>query len=304
MDSLIAAINELKRQRNAVILAHNYQPEEIQEIGDFVGDSLELSRLAEQTIAEVIVFCGVHFMAETAKILSPEKTVLLPAADAGCPLADSITPGELKALKACHPGAKVVTYVNSSAEIKALSDICCTSANAVEVAASLEENPAIFIPDRNLGRYVEQKLGRDLILTSGFCPVHQNLSPQEVAAERQKHPRALFLAHPECRPEVLEQADFVGSTSRMLKFVKSSTEKQFLIGTESGILHRMKRENPDKEFFLPSPCLLCRNMKKTTLEKVKKSLETLTPGIAVAPEIREKAKAAISAMLELREKQG
>ena len=298
MNKLAQDLKQLKERRKAVILAHNYQPDEVQEIADFVGDSLELSRRAAQTDSEVIVFCGVHFMAETAKMLSPQKIVLLPDAAAGCPLADSIEEAELKELKTRHPGARVVAYVNSSAEIKALSDICCTSVNALEVVNSLKKQEVIFVPDQNLGRYVEQKLGRELILSKGYCIVHHRLAQEEIKAAQELHPQALFLAHPECRMEILALADFVGSTSQMLKYVKESTGRQFLIGTERGILWRMKKENPEKKFFLASGQLLCQNMKKTNLEKIKRSLETLTPRIEVEPKIQSQALRAISAMLE------
>ncbi|GAG00765.1 unnamed protein product, partial [marine sediment metagenome] len=226
-------IRELKAERNAVILVHNYQPGEVQDIGDFVGDSLELSRRAAKTDAEVILFCGVHFMAETAKILSPDKTVIMPDPNAGCPMANMVTVRELREMKRKHPDAVVVTYVNSSAAVKAESDVCCTSANAVKVVASVpKEKEVLFVPDRNLGHYVSRQLGRELILWNGYCPTHQRMLPQHVAAMKQRHPDALVTVHPECVAETIDLADHVGSTSGILEFCAQSDAKEFIIGTE------------------------------------------------------------------------
>lgn len=293
-------INEIRRlaaERDAVILAHNYQPDDIQEIADITGDSLGLSIEAAKTPRTVIVFCGVYFMAESAAILSPEKTVLLPRLDAGCPLADCITPEGLRRMKEKHPGAPVVTYVNSSAAVKAESDICCTSANAVRVVHSLAEKEVILAPDRNLGHYIATQTDKVCHLWDGCCCVHDELPLAMLRKAMDAHPDAVVLAHPECRPEILALAHHILSTSGMLAYVRKSAEEKFIIATEMGLLYQLRRDNPDKEFILPSSTLICGSMKKTTLEDLRRSLETLTPVVTVPEEIRRRARRALDRML-------
>lgn len=297
---LAARINELRRRRGAVILAHNYQRAEVQDIADHVGDSLGLSRLAAKTDAEVVVFCGVHFMAETAAILCPGKTVLIPDANAGCPMANMATPRELAEFKASRPGALVVTYVNSSAAIKAMSDICCTSANAVEVVAGMPEGrEIIFVPDRNLGTYAMKRTGRELTLWNGFCPTHERLLPEHAAQAKAARPGAVFVAHPECRPAVCELADWVGSTTGILRYCRESAAREFIIGTEIGLLHRLERENPGKKFYPASAVMDCPNMKLATLEKVLWCLEDMAPVVTVPEAVAAKARRPIEKMLEV-----
>ena len=263
-------VRRLLEQRRAILLAHNYQPGEIQDIADVLGDSLELSIKASQTSAEVIVFCGVHFMAETAAILCPDKTVLLPRLDVGCCLAESVTADKLLARKAELPGVPVVTYVNSTAAVKAESDICCTSANAISVVNSLATPRVLMIPDQNLALYAARHTSKKIeILTwEGWCNVHDGLTAEEVLEAKAAHPQAPFIAHPECNPEVVDLADFVRSTSGMLKFVQESAARAFIIGTEKGIIHRMQKENPGKVFYSPSKRLICRPMKRITMVDV------------------------------------
>ncbi len=293
-------IRDLLVRRKAVLLAHNYQRDEVQEIADFTGDSLGLSQEAARSDAEVIVFCGVHFMAESAAILSPRKTVLLPRMDAGCPMADMVTADDLRAYRAAHPGAIVVTYVNSSAEVKALSDVCCTSGNAVNVIRSIPPEKEIFmVPDRNLAHYVAKVSGRRIGWWDGYCPTHERLTTGEVARAKEKHPGVPVVVHPECRPEVVEMADAVLSTSGMSGYCRRSSAGEFLIGTEMGILYRLRKENPGKRFHLLSRALICPNMKLTTLEDVRDALETLAPVVTVPPDIREKAREALEAMLRV-----
>ena len=299
-DALKRGIRELLRDRNAVLLAHNYQRDEIQEIADITGDSLGLSQEAAKSDAEVIVFCGVHFMAESAAILSPGKTVLLPRMEAGCPMADMITADDLTAWRARHPGAVVVTYVNSSAEVKAVSDICCTSGNAVNVVRSIPKELDVFMaPDRNLAHYVAKVSGRRLSWWDGYCPTHERVTVGDIEKARKSRPGALLIVHPECRPEVVAMADAVRSTSGMYSFCRASAAREFLVGTEMGILYRLRRENPEKKFHLASRALICPNMKLTTLEDVRDALETLSPVVTVPGEIREKAHAALEAMLRV-----
>lgn len=294
-------ILELKKKRNAVILAHLYQRPEVQDIADFTGDSLGLSEEAAKTDAEVIVFCGVHFMAETAAILSPQKTVLLPEVNAGCPMADMITADQLRAKKKECPDAVVVCYVNSSADVKAESDICCTSANAVKVVRSAPADKRIlFVPDKNLGHYVGQQAGREIIYWEGFCNTHDRLSAEQLRKAKQTYPEALVMVHPECRPEVIALADRVFSTSGMIKFAKESDHNEFILGTESGILHKIRKTAPGKKFHMASEELICPNMKATTLEKVKLSLEELQPRIMVPDEIRDKALGAVKRMIAVK----
>jgi len=298
-DKIKHEIRALLNERNGILLAHNYMRDEVQEIADITGDSLGLSIEAAKTAASVIVFCGVHFMAESASILAPDKTVLLPRLDAGCPMADMVSVAGLQELKAEHPGVPVVTYVNSSAAIKAISDICCTSANAVKVVQSLPDAEIIFVPDRNLGRYVARFTDKTFHFWEGFCPTHERLRPETVLRARESYPDALFICHPECSPEVVALADHVCSTTGMYDFCRESSARRFIIGTEAGILYRLKKENPDKEFILASPALICPNMKLTSLEDVLDSLKTMTPVVKVAEEIRVPAKRALDRMLAI-----
>lgn len=296
---LVEKINELRKQRNAVILAHNYMMGEIQDIADFTGDSLELSRKAASVENPVIVFCGVHFMAETAKILSPEKTVLIPDPNAGCPMADMITAEGLRDFKKAHPGVPVVAYVNTSAEVKAESDICCTSANAVKVVESMESDTVLFVPDKSLAAHVASKTGKKVIAYSGFCPTHHRIISQDVIKAKREHPEAMVVAHPECMMEVLKLADAIESTSGMLRYVKESMAKEFIMCTERGLLHSLKKANPDKVFYNPSPLNICPNMKKITLEKVLWSLQDMVHEIVMPVEIMDLARAAIEGMVRI-----
>jgi quinolinate synthase len=299
-EHLIEQIKKLKTERSAVILAHNYQPGEIQDLADFTGDSLGLSIQASQTDAEVIVFCGVLFMAETAAILSPEKTVLLPEKSAGCPMADMITGEQLRQLKQKNPDALVVCYVNSSAEVKAESDYCCTSANAVEVVNSLpEDKRIIFVPDQHLGQFVADRTGRELILWPGYCTTHVLITVDDIKAARAKYPDAIVMAHPECTEPVKEISDELLSTGQMLKFAARSTVKRFIIATENGIIHALKKQNPEAEFFPASDRAICPNMKKITVDKVISSLENMQYKITIDEMIRVKAKKALDRMVEI-----
>lgn len=293
-------IQTLKEMRNAVILAHNYQPGEIQDIADYVGDSLGLSVQAAETDADVIVFCGVRFMAETAAILSPEKTVLLPEKHAGCPMAEMIDAPQLNALKNKYPDALVVSYVNSTAEVKALSDYCCTSGNALELVESLpKDREILFVPDKNLGGFINEKTGRNMILWPGYCTTHVLIRTEDVARARREHPEAVILAHPECNPEVRELADELLSTGQMLKFAGASDAQEFVIATENGILHTLKKQNPDKAFYPVTEKAICPNMKKITLEKVLWALEDMQFHITVPEPIRTQAKQALERMIEV-----
>lgn len=293
-------IKALAKQRNAIILAHNYQPPEIQDLADLCGDSLELSRRAAQTDAEVIVFCGVHFMAETASILSPDKKVLLPRMDAGCLMADMITADALRAKIGSLPPMPVVTYVNSTADVKALSTVCCTSANVVQVVNSLPEDEMLLTPDRNLAMYAASKTGKKIHIWDGYCPSHEWLKVEDVEAARAAHPRAVFLAHPECRPEIVQMADVVASTSGMLRHVAQAKEEEFIIGTEIGILHPMQKAAPDKKLYPASQKMICKNMKKITPDDVLKSLEEMSGEVKVPEEIRPPALKAVQAMIDLK----
>ncbi len=297
---LLEKIKRLKDKRKAVILAHNYQPGEIQDLADFCGDSLGLSIKAAETDAKVIVFCGVQFMAETAAILSPEKTVLLPDKFAGCPLADMITAEQLRQLKQKNPNALVVSYVNSSAEVKAESDYCCTSANAVEVVSSLPtDRPVIFVPDQHLGRFAAEKTGRDLVLWPGYCTTHIVITVEDIKNAKAKYPDAIVMAHPECTEPVKKLSDQIFSTGQMLKFVKTSDAKQFIIATEIGMIHALKKQNPQAQFIAASDKAVCPNMKKITLDKIIGSLQDLQYKVMVSEEIRTKAKKAIDRMVEI-----
>lgn len=293
-------IKQLKEEKNAVIVAHNYQNDEVQEIADVIGDSLALSRYCANNDKDVIVFCGVHFMAESAKILSPSKTVLLAEIDAGCPMADMITADALREAKKKYPGAVVVCYVNSSAEVKAESDICCTSSNAVEVVKSIPEKDILFVPDKNLGSYVAEKVPeKNIILWEGYCITHHRISVEQVREIKKIHPDALVLVHPECRKEVCEEADFVGSTKQIIDFAEKSEHSKFIIGTEMGVLYKLKRDNPDKTFYLLSQGLICPNMKKTTLESVYNALKEMKYEIKLDENIRLKAKKALDRMIRI-----
>ena len=303
MDSdarLIEEILRLKRERKAIILAHNYQLGEVQDIADFAGDSLELSQKAAGTDAEVIVFCGVHFMAETASILCPDKAVLLPDMHAGCPMADMITADGLREKKKEHPGATVVCYVNSSAEVKSESDVCCTSANAVGIVDRLADRGEIlFVPDQYLGHYVSTRTGREMILWPGFCPTHVRIKPEDISRLRKEHPQAKVVVHPECRPEVIALADEVLSTGGIIRFTANTEAQEVIVGTELGIIHRLRKENPDKRFIPVSEQAVCPRMKLITLENIMWALEEMAPEIKVPEEIRLGAKAAVDKMLEV-----
>ena len=290
-------IARLKDELKAVIVAHNYQRPEVQDIADFVGDSLELSRRCTEVDARTIVFCGVRFMAETAAILNPDRTVLLSEGSAGCPLADMINIDELTAWKQKHPEASVVCYINSSAEIKAESDICCTSANSDKVVNSITNDNIIFIPDQNLGYYTATKTKKNIIIYPGFCYVHHRLRSEQVKLAKQLHPDAQILVHPECRPEVIALADAALSTSQMLRYVKASSHRSFIIGTEEGILHRLRLENPGKSFYLLTNSQICIDMKKTTLETVAQTMEFKQNIVTIPEEVRLKAKQAVDRML-------
>jgi quinolinate synthase len=297
---LLERIDRLRRSRRAVILAHNYQLGEVQDLADLTGDSLDLSRRAAATDAEVIVFCGVRFMAETAKILSPGKTVVLPDLESGCPMADMIDAPALRKLKAEHPGAAVVCYVNSSAEVKAESDVCCTSANAEKVVASIPpEREILFVPDRYLGGHAMRRTGRKMVLWPGFCPTHARILPEHVERRKREYPGAVVLAHPECRAEVTALADQVLSTSGMLRFARESSARTFLVATELGILHPLQRDNPDKVFVPVTEQAVCPNMKRNTLEKVLWALEELQTPIEVPEDVRVRAAAALRRMLDV-----
>lgn len=299
-EQLLRKIAELKTRRNAVILAHNYQPGEIQDLADFTGDSLGLSIKAAETDAEVTVFCGVRFMAETAAILSPEKTVLLPDKYAGCPLADMITAQQLRQLKQKHPGALVVCYVNSSAEVKAASDYCCTSANAVEVVRSLPpDKRIIFVPDQHLGRFAAERTGRDLILWPGYCHVHVAITEDDINRAKTKYPDAVVMAHPECTEPVKELADQILSTSQMLRSVEQSTAERFIVATETGMIHALKKQDPRAEFIAASDRAVCPNMKKITLDKIIASLEDMQYKVTVPEDIRRRAKKSLDRMVQV-----
>lgn len=298
---MIDRIQELKKQRNAVILAHNYQRPEVQDIGDFCGDSLELSRLAAETDADVILFSGVHFMAETAAILSPQKTVLIPDFHAGCPMADMIDADQLRKFKAEHPGVPVVAYVNTSAAVKAESDICCTSANGLKVVESLGVDEILFVPDQSLGSWIASKSSVKVTCWGGFCPTHHRIFARDIQALKQEHPNAVVMAHPECPGEVVALADQVLSTSGMIRVAKEIDANEFIVATEIGIRHRLQQQSPEKRFYFPNERLVtCPNMKKNTLEKILWALEAMEPRVVVPEEIRVKALGAIERMLEVR----
>ncbi|MBU4510630.1 quinolinate synthase NadA [bacterium] len=298
--NLVKEILSWKKKREAVILAHVYQPGEIQDIADFTGDSLFLSQQAARTKAKVIVFCGVQFMAETAAILSPEKIVLLPEIKAGCPLADMAPAEKVKSKIKELPEAVVISYVNSSAVVKSLSDYCSTSANAVQIAQTIPaERDILFIPDKNLADFTARKAKRKIIPWQGFCPVHNILTKEDVIKVKKLHPKALLLVHPECRPEVCNLADYIGSTRGIIEFASNNPAKEYIIGTELGIFHPLKKNNPDKDFFPASENMICRNMKLITLEKVLHSLKKLEPQVTVPEDIRKKSLKALNRMIKI-----
>ena len=304
-NDLFVAIDELKKELNAVILAHYYQESDIQDIADYLGDSLGLSQQAANTDAEVIVFAGVHFMAETAKILNPDKLVLLPDLEAGCSLADSCPPEEFRAFKEAHPDHLVISYINCSAEIKALSDIICTSSNAVKIVQQIpQDRPIIFAPDRNLGRYVSEQTGRDLLLWQGSCIVHETFSEKRIVELKIEHPTAQIIAHPECEPTVLRHADYIGSTTALLNYARTSSSDKFIVATEPGIIHQMEQAAPNK-LFIPAPstdncaCNECPYMRLNTLEKLYLAMKNKTPEITLPEDIRARALKPIQKMLEM-----
>jgi len=294
---LAERILRLKRERNAVILAHNYQLGEVQDIADFVGDSLELSQNAAETTAEVIVFCGVHFMAETASVLCPDMTVLLPDRHAGCPMANMITSAQLRQKKRKLPDATVVCYINSTAKVKVESEVCCTSANAVKVIESLDSDEILFVPDQYLGHYISTKTDKKISLWPGYCPTHVRIQPQDIIRLKQEYPQAKVAVHPECRPEVIALTDEVLSTGGMIRCARREDVSEMIIGTEIGIIHRLRKENPGKKFIPASEQAICPNMKLITLEKVLWSLEEMRPQVKVPEATRLRAKAAVARML-------
>ena len=292
-------IRRLAAQHEAVIVAHNYQVDDVQDVADYVGDSFYLSRICASSPAKVIVFCGVRFMAESAKILSPEKTVLLPEAQAGCPMADSITPEDVRRLRAAHPGAAVVCYINSTAEVKAECDICCTSSNAVRIVRGLKEREVIFVPDQNLGSFVARQVPeKTLHLFNGCCITHHRVTADEVRAARAAYPNAPVAVHPECTPEVVALADFAGSTSEIIDYCGKTDAPAFIIGTEMGVLHKLRRDNPGKQFYLLTPRLICSNMKLTSLQSVCLALRDMRTQIEVDEATRLRAKTCLERMLQ------
>jgi len=299
-DATLDKILKLKKERKAVILAHNYQLGEVQDIADFVGDSLELSQKASRTDAEVIVFCGVHFMAETAAIICPDRTVLLPELHAGCPMANMITAADLRKEKKEHPGATVVCYVNTTAAVKAESDICCTSANAVKIVQSLPPSgEIIFVPDQYLGGWVAEQTGRQMVLWPGYCPTHARILPQDIIRRKEEHPLAKVLVHPECRPEAKALADAVLSTGGMTRYARESGATEMIVGTELGIIHRLQAENPDKRFYPVSEQAVCPRMKLITLDTILWSLQNNRNVIKIPEAVRIKAARAVDRMLEV-----
>jgi quinolinate synthase len=298
-EALSQKVLELKKKRNAIILAHNYQPGEVQDVADFIGDSLELSQKAAAVEEDVIVFCGVHFMAETASILSPRKTVLLPEIHAGCPMADMITAVELVAWKKNYPGRPVVCYVNTSAEVKAECDICCTSSNAVNVVNSVESHEILFAPDKNLAAWVARQVSKIIIPWDGYCYVHNNILARDIREKKKTYPEAEVWVHPECRPEVIDLADKVLSTGKMVKEARLTDTREIVVGTEPGIIYRLKHENPAKNFYPAHDLAFCANMKKINLRKVYTALEQMIYRVQVPPEISRRARGAIEKMVKL-----
>ncbi len=299
MKKIKEKIRHLLKEKNAIMLAHNYQPPEIQDLADLCGDSLELSIKAAHTDAKVILFCGVHFMAETASILSPDKIVLLPRKEAGCPMADMVTPVQLKAKLDKLPPMPVVTYVNSSASVKAISNVCCTSANSIDVVNSLDENEIMMVPDRNLAMYTASNTKKKIHLWEGYCPVHEGLTARACIKAKDRYPDAVFMAHPECRPEVLELADVTASTSGMIRYAGESEKQSFIVGTEVGLIYALQKANPDKNFYPASALMECMDMKKITTEDIVRSLESLEGEVKVPENIRRPALKAVQRMIDL-----
>lgn len=295
----VSEIKRLAKEKNAIILSHNYQNGEIQDIADKTGDSLELARIAADNDADIIVFCGVHFMAESAAILSPDKKVIIPDPSAGCPMADMAVPGDLEEMKENYPGAKVVTYINSSAHIKALSDVICTSSNALKIIQRIDADRIIFVPDRNLGSYVQRFTNKEIIMWNGFCPTHELFSKEDMLNIKRKHPDAMTMVHPECRPEVIDIADRVFSTGQMVKFVQETDCKKVIVGTEIAMIHKLRSVAPEIDYIPASDSFICPNMKKITLKKLYHSLLNEESVITVNKDVREKAKIALEKMLEL-----
>jgi quinolinate synthase len=295
-------IRKLAEEKNAIILAHNYQPPEVQDLADFCGDSLELSMRAADTDADVILFCGVLFMAETASILSPEKIVLLPNMDAGCPMADTVTAGALIFQKERYPSMPIVSYVNSCAAVKAISTICCTSANVLEVVKSLDAEEILMVPDRNLARFAASKTRKTVHEWNGCCPIHDSLTAEEALRAKEAHPEAVFMVHPECRTEVVALADAVLSTSGMIRYAASSDRKEFIVGTEAGLLYSLKKAIPEKIFYSVSPAMQCPDMKKTTLQDIFRSLETMADQVKVPESIQQPALKSLEQMFEVSRK--
>lgn len=299
-EELISEISKLKKEKNAVIVAHYYQIDEVQEVADIVGDSFALSKYCAETDADAIVFCGVSFMAESAKILSPDKKVYLPKSTAGCPMADMITADDVRELREKYPNAAFVCYVNSSAETKAECDVCCTSSNALKIVKSLEEKDIVFIPDRNLGSYIAKQVPeKNIILYDGYCYTHNKITVEDVEKVKKAHPDSIVAIHPECPPEVVEKADFVGSTLQIINYCTESEHNKFIIGTEMGILYDLNKKNKDKQFYLLTPRFVCTNMKKTTLESVYDALKNEQYETFVDEDIRQKSKATLEKMLEM-----
>lgn len=296
---IVKQIHQLAAEKNAILMAHNYQNPEIQDMAHYTGDSLELARIAADNEADIIVFCGVHFMAESAYILSPKKKVLLPDRSAGCPMADMADVNDLVEMKKQYPGATVVTYINSTAAIKAESDVCCTSSNAVKIVQKVEGDTILFLPDKNLADYVQRFTDKRIIPWKGFCPTHEQYSAEELVKMREKHPDAVVMVHPECNREVVDLADEVLSTGQMVTFVRETDKRKIIVGTEKGMIHKLQSVAPDKEYILASKAFVCPNMKKITLEKVLKSLENEEPEITVPEEVRIKALGSLTRMLEL-----
>ncbi|SEC38178.1 quinolinate synthase NadA [Paenibacillus sp. GP183] len=291
---------QLKKERNAIILAHYYQRDEIQEVADFRGDSFLLAQKAAQTDADVIVFCGVHFMGESAKILAPNKTVIIPDERAGCPMADMVNVEGLRALKRQHPKATVVSYINTSADVKSETDICCTSANAVKVIESVESDEIIWVPDKNLGDYVSKFTNKKMIIWEGYCNTHDMLTVKDVEEMKAQYPNAQFVVHPECRPEVVRLGDFVGSTTAIIKYCKESPCQEFIVGTEDGTGYQLRMDSPNKQFHFATKYLVCPNMKVNNLKKVVRCLETMQPEIYVPAEVADKARLSLERMLQVK----
>lgn len=296
-ESLAGEIRELAKEKNAIILAHNYQVPEVQDVADLTGDSLALSMQASKTEADVIIFCGVRFMAETAAIVCPDKKVILPVKNAGCGMADMLNASELKAEKAKYPGVPVVTYVNSTAEVKAESDICCTSANAVQVVKSLEAPEVLMTPDKNLAMWAQRHTDKKIHYWLGYCPIHDALTIDQIKKAKAAHPKALLMAHPECIPKVLDMADAVKSTSGMLTFAAESKGREFIVATEVGLLHQLKKQNPEKQFYAASSEMICKDMKKTGLKELLRALQTEGPVIILPEPIRLRALKAVERMM-------